>query len=161
MCPVTDVMALADADSAAREAAATVAVVECPPYRRGNRPGPGIDFDDPAVPAVPHHYPAGVARQALGRSSWNARAALEDGLARLIGVRQDLGIDVDHHLVALARGARIDAVVESRLREQRQRICLLLNHRRRVAHRLLFASLPIQGLAGGGTPRESCTRLRS
>jgi hypothetical protein len=66
---------------------------------------------------VPHHDPAGVARQALRRSSWNARAVLEDGLARLIRVRQDFGIDVDHYLVALARGAGIDAMVEGRLRE--------------------------------------------
>jgi len=80
---------------------------------------------------VPHHYPARVARQALGRSSWNARAVFEDGLARLIRVRQDFGVDVDHHLVALARGAGVDAVVEGGLRR-------------------LFASPLIQGLAGGG-----------
>jgi hypothetical protein len=41
---------------------------------------------------VPHHYPARVARQPLGRSSWNARAVFEDGLARLIRVRQDFGV---------------------------------------------------------------------
>jgi len=63
---------------------------------------PGIDFHDPAVPAVSHYHPGGVARQALGRSSRNARVVFEDGLAGLLGIRQDLGIDVDHHLVALA-----------------------------------------------------------
>jgi hypothetical protein len=47
----------------------------------------GSDLHNPAVPAVPHHHPAGVARQALGRSSWNARAVLDDGLAGLIRVR--------------------------------------------------------------------------
>jgi hypothetical protein len=66
---------------------------------------------------VSHYYPVGVARQALGRSSWNARAAFEDGLSGVIRVRQDFGVDVDHHLVALARSAEIDAVVEGRLRE--------------------------------------------
>jgi len=75
---------------------------------------------------VSHDHAAGVARQALRRSSWNARAVLEDGLARLIGVRQDLRVDVDDHLVALARGAGVELVVQRRLREQGERICLLL-----------------------------------
>jgi hypothetical protein len=102
------------------------------------------------VAVVPHHHPARVARQALRRSRGNARAVLEDGLARLIGVRKDLGIDVDHYLVTLARGTWIDAVVESRLGEHDQCVRLLLDHRRRVGLRLLSASLLIQGLAGGG-----------
>jgi hypothetical protein len=76
------------------------------------------DVQQAPVPIVPHHHPAGVARQAPARSSWNARAVLEDGLARLIWVRKGLRIDVDHHLVALARGAGIDAVVKGRLRGQ-------------------------------------------
>jgi hypothetical protein len=58
-----------------------------------------------------HHHPAGVARQALRRSRGNTRAILEDR-----------GIDVDHRLVALARGAGVEAVVEGRLREQRLRL---------------------------------------
>jgi len=99
---------------------------------------------------VPHHHPARVARQALGRSRGNARAVLEDRLAGLIRVRQDLGVDVDHHLVALARGAGVDTVVEGRLREQSEGVRLLLDHRRRVSVRLLLAPLLIQHLAGGG-----------
>ena len=39
---------------------------------------------------------------------------------------------MDHHLVTLARGAGVDPVVEGGLREQGQRISLLLGHRRRV-----------------------------
>ena len=80
---------------------------------------------------MPHHHPARVARQALGRSSWNARAVLEDGLARLIRVREDLGIDVDDHLVALARGAGIDPVVQGGLGKQPQRVSLPLSRRLR------------------------------
>ncbi len=99
---------------------------------------------------MPHHHPAGVARQPLRRSRGNARAVLEDRLTGLIGVFEDLGVDVDHYLIALARGAGVDAVVESSLREQGQRVCLLLNHRRRVALRLPSASLLMEGLAGGG-----------
>jgi len=62
--------------------------VERSSQRRRNRPGPGTDLHDPAVPVVPHHHPAGVACQALRRSRWNARAVLEDGLALMIRVRQ-------------------------------------------------------------------------
>jgi len=52
----------------------------------------------------------------------------EDRLARLRRVGQHLGIDVDHHLVALPRGAGIEAVVQGRLREQGQGIRPLLRH---------------------------------
>jgi len=49
---------------------------------------------------VSHHHPARVARQTLGRSSWNARAVLEDRLAGLIGVGEDLGVSKEIHPVA-------------------------------------------------------------
>jgi len=65
--PVTDVMALAEANAAAREAAAAVSVVERPPYRRWDRPGAGRHLDGATVPAVLHHHPARVARDAPGR----------------------------------------------------------------------------------------------
>jgi hypothetical protein len=77
MGPVPEVMALAEPHSAAREAAAPVAMVERSPDCRGDRPGPCVDLYDAAVPAVAHDDPARVARQALGRSSWNAGAVLE------------------------------------------------------------------------------------
>ena len=88
--PVTDVVALAEPNPAARESAAAVAVVKRPSQRRRDRPGLGIDFHDPAVPAVSHHHPAGVTRKALGRSSWNARAVFEDGLAGVEPVHSSL-----------------------------------------------------------------------
>ena len=71
--PVTDVMALAEAEPAAREAAAAVSVMERPPKRRRDRPGPGSDFHNAAVPAVLHHHPARIARQAPRRFRGNAR----------------------------------------------------------------------------------------
>src|SRR5262245_24923887 len=64
--PVAEVMALAEAHGAAREAAATVTMVECPPYRRRNRPCSSAHFDDAAVAGVAHDDAAGVARQAPG-----------------------------------------------------------------------------------------------
>ena len=73
-----------------------------------------------------HDNEARVARQAPGRFRGNVRAVLEYGLAGMIGIREDRGIDVDDDLIALSRSAGIDAVVEGRLREQRQRVGLLL-----------------------------------
>lgn len=95
--PVTDVVPLAEAHSAARKAAAAVPMVQCASDRRRNRPSPGIDLHDAAVPPVSHHDPARVARQALGRSRGNARPIFERRLAGCAGVREHLGIDVDHH----------------------------------------------------------------
>jgi len=54
---------------------------------------------------------------------------------------------MDHHLVALARGAGIDAVVERRLGEHRERVGLLLRHRRGVSVRRLLAPPLVEGLA--------------
>jgi len=54
------------------------------------------------------------------------RAALEDRLARRIGVRQHRGIDVDHDLIPLARRTRIDSPVQGRLGDERERVRLLL-----------------------------------
>ena len=115
--PVTDVMALAEANPAAREATAAVAMVERAPYRRWNRARTRADFDSAAVPAVLHHHQARVARDAPRRFRGNARAVFEEGLAGLIGIGKDRRIDVDDNLVALARGAGIEAVVERRLGE--------------------------------------------
>jgi hypothetical protein len=97
----------------------------------GNRPGPGTDLQQAPVFVMAHHHPARVARQAPGRFCGNARAVLEDRLARLIRIGQRLGVDVDHHLATLAWGARIEPVVQGRLREERQGIGLPLGHRGR------------------------------
>jgi hypothetical protein len=84
-------------------------------------------------------------------------AVLEDGLAGLIGIRESRGIDVVDHLVPLARGAGSESVVEGRFREQRQRVRLLLGHRRRLrgtVHVYGFpgprARLLVESLAGCG-----------
>src|SRR5262245_1664041 len=75
--PVTDVMALAEAHPAAREATAAVAMVKRAPYRGRDRAGPGRDLDRAAGPAVLHGQAARVARQAPGRFRGNVRAVLE------------------------------------------------------------------------------------
>jgi hypothetical protein len=106
---------------------------------------------------VPHHHPARVARQAPRRFRGNARAPLEDGLAGLIRIRQRRGIDVDHHLVPLARRAGIELMTEGRFREQGQRVRLLLRPGRRgcgrigrVVGRLLGPAPLVQRLARRG-----------
>ena len=129
--PVAEMVPLSEADAAAGEAAAAVPMVERPPQGRGNRPGPGPDLDQAAILVMAHNHLAGVARQAPGRFRGNARAVLEDGLARLLRLGQRRGVDVDHHLVALARRARIEPLVQGRLREERQGIGLPLGHRGR------------------------------
>jgi hypothetical protein len=81
--------------------------------------------------------------------SYETPAVFKDGLARLIGVRQDLGIDVDHHLVALAGSAGIDTVIQRGLSEQREGVGLLLRHRRRFRGTVLHSGY---GSLGGASP---------
>jgi hypothetical protein len=63
-------------------------------------------------------------------SAENARDVLDDGLAGLIGILEDDGVDRDHHPVVLGRRARIDVVMERGLGQELQRVGLL-SHRRR------------------------------
>jgi hypothetical protein len=116
MGPMTDVMALAEPDSTTGEAAAAVAMLKRASQRWRDCSRPSSDLDDASVGIVPHHNAAGVARQALRRSSWNADALFEDRLARRVGVRKNLGIHVDDDLITLPRRARIEVMVKTRLR---------------------------------------------
>ncbi len=75
--PVMDVVTLAKTHATSREAAAAVAVLEGAAQSRRDRPRTGANFDNPSVGVVSHDHPARVTRQALRRSSWNARAILE------------------------------------------------------------------------------------
>src|SRR5947207_14234382 len=96
------------------------------PQRRRNGSRPRADFDDPAIRIVSHHDAARVAGQTLGRFRRDVRAVVEDRLTGRIGVRQHRRVDVDHDLVALARGAGIDSVVERCFGDEGQRVRLLL-----------------------------------
>ena len=95
-------MTLAEANPAAQEAAAAVAMVERTSDRRWDRARTRTDFDDTAVTAVLHYHAARVARDAPRRFCGNARAIFEEGLAGLIGVGEDRRIDVDDARVELA-----------------------------------------------------------
>jgi hypothetical protein len=130
--PVMDVVTLPKTRATSREAAAAVAVPEGAAQRRRDRPRSRADFDNPSVRVVSHDHAARVTRQALRRSSWNARTVLEHGLSSRLDVFEDFRIDVDDDLVALAWSARIELVTQSRLGEQLEGISLLLLHRRRV-----------------------------
>ena len=115
--PVTDVMTLAEANPAAREATGAVAMVERAPCRGWDRARTRCDLDRVSLAIVSHHHPARVARDALRRFRGNARAIFEEGLAGLIGIGKDRRIDVDDDLVTLARSAGIEAEMERRLGE--------------------------------------------
>jgi hypothetical protein len=110
--PVLDVVALAEVAVAARKAAIAVSMQQRSPQGGRNCARLGPDLEDTAVLIVPHHHATRVAGQALGRFRGNACAIFDDGLAGPIGILQDGGVDVDHHLIVLGRRARVDAVVE-------------------------------------------------
>jgi hypothetical protein len=115
LSPVMDVVSLPDTHAAAREATPVVAMVQRPPESRRDRAGPGADLRHAPVRVMAHDDPARIAGQALRRSSWNAETVFEHGLAWLGRVGQDGGVDVDDHLIVLARSAGIDAVMERSL----------------------------------------------
>jgi hypothetical protein len=65
--PVPGVMAFPERESAAREAAAAVAVVQRAPQRRRNRPRASPDLHHAPVRIMAYHHTARIARQAAGR----------------------------------------------------------------------------------------------
>src|SRR5256885_14918359 len=72
--PVPDVMALAEAPSAAREATPTAPMMERAAYSRRNRTRPRGGFDHSAVLRGLHHHAARAARHPTGRLRGNALA---------------------------------------------------------------------------------------
>ena len=115
--PVAHVMPLAQRESAAREAATAVPVVQRAPQRRWNGPCPRPDLHDAPVLIVSHHHPTRVACEAPRRFCGNVDPIFQHGLAWLIWVRQHRRVDVNHYLIPLARRAGIDPVVQRRLRD--------------------------------------------
>jgi hypothetical protein len=77
-------------------------------------------------------------------------------LAGLLRIRQHGGVYVDHDLVAISGSAGIEVLMQRRLRQQSERVCLPLGHRREVSGRVGRARPSrdprplVQGLAGGG-----------
>src|SRR5262245_41091735 len=119
-------MALAIAARAARKAAAPVSSAKRAVESGRNGPGARADLHDLTVVIMAHDHPTGVTGQALGRSRGNARALFEDGLAGRLGIGEHGSVDVNHHLVALAGGAGLDAVVKRALGDENQRVGILL-----------------------------------
>src|SRR5437660_1352085 len=96
-----DVMALAQPDAAAGEAAAAVAVVQRETQRGWNRARARADLHNAAGSTMSHDHPDRIAGQAARRFRGNACAAVEDGLAGSVPAGQRRRIDVDDDLVAL------------------------------------------------------------
>ena len=113
-----------------------VPMLQRPPQRRRNRPRPGPDLHHPPVLVVPHHHPACVAGQPLGRFRGNVAPFVQHGLAGLLRIRQDRGVHVDHHVIPLPRGPGIELVMQRRLGQQRQRVGLLLRPGRKLLGRV-------------------------
>jgi hypothetical protein len=151
--PVANVVALPERHVAAGKATAAVAVVQRPSQGRRNRPCPRADFDSAAVRIVSHHHPACVARQPPRRFCGDVGAALEHGLAGCLRIREHGHVDVDDDLVSLTRSAGIEALVESALGQQRQRVRLLLLHRGRFCGNVPWNA------AGVHAPRPLIQRL--
>src|SRR5262249_41223191 len=120
--PVTDVVTLPEPHSAAREAAAAVAMTERPPQRRRNRPRARPHLHDAPVRVVAHQYATRIAGDALRRSSWNASAFFEDGLPGRGGIGEDGFVDVDDHLKSIARRAGVELVAQSHFGQKLERI---------------------------------------
>ena len=74
--PVADVMRLAEAPVAAREATSAVAMEKRASQRRRDRARLGADVEDAPVGIVLHHDSTRVAAEALGRFGGNARTRL-------------------------------------------------------------------------------------
>src|SRR5260370_30017598 len=70
-------------------------------------------------------------REPHGGVRGNVSTPFEDGLPRLLRIGQDLGVHVDHHLVALPRGAGIQPLMEGRPREWGHGVGLLVGDRGR------------------------------
>ena len=99
---------------------------------------------------MPHQHATRVARQPAGRFRGNVVAVLQHRLSGLIRVREGGGIDVDDHLIPLARGPGIEVVVKGRLGNHAERVGLLLAEAGRIAIRIVHTSLRIHPIAGGG-----------
>ena len=92
----------------------TVAMLEGPPQRWRNRPGPSSDFPEPPILVVTHHHDARVAREAPRRFRGNARAVGEYRLPSMIRIIQHRGIHMNHHLIPLSGRAGIESLMECR-----------------------------------------------
>ena len=93
------------------KATPAVAMLKRLAYRRRDRPCSRPDLDHPAVSVVGHEHATGVARHASGSFRRNMVAVFQHRLPRLVGIGEHGRVDVDHHLIALARRARVEIVV--------------------------------------------------
>jgi hypothetical protein len=61
-------------------------MVERAPQRRRDRAGPGADLEHAPLAVVPHHHPAGVARQAPEHFRGNVRAVLARAVSAAMSI---------------------------------------------------------------------------
>ena len=100
--PVLDVVRVASARAASREAAACIARVERPPEGGGNSARLPANVERGAVGSLTHHHDRGVARETPGRFRGNVDAAVTQFQRRLSAqVVCACALDVQHHLIAI------------------------------------------------------------
>ena len=73
-----------------------------------------------------------ISDRGLPHSRGNVAHLFQLGLAGLSRIRQHGSVDVNHDLIALARCSRVELVMQGGLREQAQRVGLLLRPGRAV-----------------------------
>ena len=125
-------------------------MMQRPPDRRRNRARSRGDFHDAAVPPVLHDDTGCIACKASGRFRGNFYPVFQGRIAVVGRVGENRGIDVDDDLVVLGCCARLDAVVQRRLRDYCQRVRLLLGHAGSVLDLGLMTRAMVQGLASSG-----------
>jgi len=104
-------MTLHERKPAAGKPAAAISMMEGTPQRGRNRARPGGDLHDTALWIMPHHHPAGIARQPLRRFRGNVRAVLDRGLPARLRICQHRRIDVNDDLISLTRCPGVESMI--------------------------------------------------
>ena len=95
------------------------------------RYGPGLapNVQNRAIPLVPHDDLGGITRDAARRFRGNVDAVLQRRLAALRVISQDILIDMDDDLIAVAGSTTIEVGRQRALGEQPERVGAPLTHR--------------------------------
>ena len=144
--PMANVMTLRDPNAAPGESTSLIPLLQGPPQRRRDGPSPGPHLRHATVSIMAHEYAAGVTGESLRRFRGNVGAFLQHRLPRR-RFSQHFRVNVDHDLIALTGGPRVEPLVERRLGDQCHRVYVLLRNGRRLQRALSHASLGIVATA--------------
>ena len=114
-----DVMGLDESSLASREAADLIAMQQSPAQGWGNRARLSAHLDRDTLLVAPDPCAAGVTAESLRRFRGNVGAVSQSRFAGCV--------DLKDYVIALARGAGIQLVMQGRLGHQEQRVRSLLD----------------------------------